>query len=130
MSNNMNKQNYSYVDLTSFEDVEKKEIYYRLKMTDKDGTFAYSRIEHLLFKYQNELVFFPNPATDYIYFDAANFKSLVDISLINSKGQNVAKDQKLLNGYINTKGLIPGLYFLKAIRLDNSILTQKVLINR
>lgn len=129
-SQNFTSRAYSFTDMTPRMGADKIEMYYRLKMVDFDGTYAYSRIAHVSFNTQDNLVFYPNPTAGDIYFDVTNGKSVLNISVLNSSGQIVAKDGGISKGYIDAKKLTPGIYTIKAARTDNSTVTQRMLITR
>lgn len=126
-SPNLTSRVYSFTDMEPGIGADQIEIYYRLKMVDYDGSYAYSRIEHVLFSSQDNLVFYPNPTAGNIYFDE---KHVLVITLINSLGQIIAKDVDIFKGYIDAKKLTPGIYTVKVTRTDNSTVTQRMLITR
>jgi hypothetical protein len=113
------KHNYSFVDKTSTSGV----VYYRLKQTDYDGSYAYSEtIEidlsvpgryDLSQNYPNPF----NPGTNINF--ALPFNSHVEITLFNVLGQEVAK---ILNADFSAgrytmefdgSGFTSGIYFYK-----------------
>jgi hypothetical protein len=59
------KNRYEYLDNRSLFHGEL--LYYRLRMVDRDGSFAYSKIEVLKFDHVDNLKIFPNPFTDILF---------------------------------------------------------------
>jgi hypothetical protein len=100
------KRTYSFID-------EKPELginYYRLKIVDNDGKTAYSKIitlekAHIL----RGIKIYPNPATDILYVDNAEGKT---VDIINPLGQVVLSVQNAHNSTINIQHLPNGIYIV------------------
>ncbi len=110
-------------------------IYYRLKMLDIDGKFAYSFIVRI-FSGKNpnsELTISPNPFKNEFLF-AASFKEpgMISMRFTDSKGSQVKFMQKKVNSGFNTlnvdklESLIPGIYILEVIQ-GNEIRKAKLI---
>lgn len=102
--------------------------YYRLKMIDLDGTFAFSRIRTGEFG-SGALALWPNPAIDKITVRTGNAKSLSRIQIISSAGIIVA-EHKRLNGFendqtVDIKSLTSGTYLVRLIQVDGSVNTHR-----
>ena len=81
---NSNKQeNYTFNDQT----FKANKNYYRLKMLDKDGSFAYSKVIEIAANKLNVTIY-PNPAQNEVFI-AGNFTLNSKVSLINMLGQEV-----------------------------------------
>lgn len=90
--------------------------YYRLKQTDFDGQFSYSKPESVNLKIKSDLKIYPNPANDRLHVEG-NKIQWDEIKIINVLG----KDVSLLTSLV-TKGetsleidiskLISGVYFI------------------
>ena len=81
---NSNKQeNYAFNDKT----FKANRNFYRLKMLDKDGAFAYSKVIEIATNNQN-ITIYPNPAQNEVFI-AGNFAANSKASLINMLGQEV-----------------------------------------
>ncbi|CAG5072982.1 hypothetical protein DYBT9623_04514 [Dyadobacter sp. CECT 9623] len=63
------------------------ENFYRLRMVDNDGTFAFSEIEHVRFAdNKTPIRSYPNPVTDKIFLDAANIESITSVEIYSASG--------------------------------------------
>ncbi|MCE7059268.1 DUF4347 domain-containing protein [Dyadobacter sp. CY343] len=63
------------------------ENFYRLRMVDNDGTFAFSEIEHVRFAdNKTQIRSYPNPVTDKIFLDAANIESITSVEIYSASG--------------------------------------------
>lgn len=106
--------------------------YYRLKMTDIDGTITYSPI--LLLKIgisKDEIMLYPNPVSKGNTLQIAVTGSpLKSYTWFNSQGQLVLKKGQLsMSGTItiSTASLIAGTYYVRIVT-ENSITTQKLIV--
>ncbi|MDR6809464.1 hypothetical protein J2Y45_000217 [Dyadobacter sp. BE34] len=94
---------------------------YRLKMIDTDGTFAFSKINALLFNQKNLGRIYPNPAASgQLTVDVKNWASVknVQISTLNAltvydSGQNPQQS-------IDINNLSTGIYMLKVFKKDGT----------
>ena len=105
---------YSYPDLAPYQGVTN---YYRLKMIDKDGTYAYSKI--VATKTKSLLVTVaPNPAHDWVNIIAP--AGLSEIQLLNREGKTIlSKKIEETDSYrLALPQLSPGIYLL-TIRAKN-----------
>jgi surface protein len=80
--------------------------YYRLKMVDKDDTFAYSRIQKL--EFDNASFVYPNPAADKITL--GNYRDVKSVEFCNSLGHVILKRTNLDGPQIEVSELSPGVY--------------------
>ena len=97
-------------------------LYYRIKQTDKDGSFAYSRIALLKNKTGQGYVVYPNPANNFIAVSSgSNVSANTTIQLFDATGRLVAnKLMQNSNEEISTAALPPGTYLLKVINTDEA----------
>lgn len=105
-------------------------LYYRIKQTDNDGVYVYSRIALLQQKAnQKNFIVLPNPANHLIQVSApVDINGNVQIELYDAAGKKIYS--KLINQQtteINTSHLSNGTYLLKIIH-NEMIDTRKVLI--
>ncbi|CAN5479854.1 hypothetical protein BH11BAC3_BH11BAC3_08900 [soil metagenome] len=105
-------------------------LYYRIKETDNDGSYTYSRTV-LLRNKTNEpgFVIFPNPANSILQISAPyNTSGKTTIELFDATGRKLISKQ-MINGTeeINTTSLPDGSYVLKLTHNDN-VHTQKLLV--
>jgi len=85
--------------------------YYRLKMVDKDGSFALSSIQRVTI-IDGITKVFPNPATDEIVIEAPNWKDLKSVSILDITGQEMFKSVSTPTRVISVKHFSPGTYVL------------------
>ena len=115
----------------SFEDNQPNpgENLYRLRLVDKDGTFAYSRIQSLRFN-DEDISVYPNPVADRLFIrDYSNVKNvlvsnLTDQTVFNSDAFSTG------NGFIDLTDLPRGIYIVKISRKNGSLSTHKVVVGK
>ncbi|MDQ6482052.1 T9SS type A sorting domain-containing protein [Dyadobacter sp. LHD-138] len=119
--------NYHYTD----ESPAPVTNYYRLKMVDRDLSFAYSRIQSVILNaLSKSVIIFPNPVSDVIYLKNANNTLVTEISVLDTKGTTVYQSNVLPSEGINVELLKNGIYMLRINKADGTTNTTKVLINR
>ena len=120
---NSEKYEYEYND----ENLLKRKIYYR----DVEDTTLYTRWDYFytytyvdipgpLSAKTDQLLLYPNPARENIYFNSINTKSRrIPYQIINIRG-TVIRSGKTIPGSncINIAGLVPGNYFIKMTTKD------------
>lgn len=118
-------KNYSFTD----SEPEDGENLYRLRMVDKDQTFAYSRIQGVKFEgVGKDLSVYPNPAADLVYIrDAANVGK---ISITDLKGTTVYQSNGLQHGEVSVRNLLAGVYVVKIVRKNGKETVQKIVVSR
>ncbi|HEX8517748.1 MAG TPA: T9SS type A sorting domain-containing protein [Bacteroidia bacterium] len=106
--------------------------YYRLKQTDYDGKYEYSKVESVEISLISDLMVKPNPATDMIglTFESENPGNMV-INIYDATGKVVYSDKRLVlegtnNTTIQLDGMNNGLYYI-VITNGNSVLKSKFL---
>lgn len=110
--------------------------YYRLKIIDKDASFAYSRIISVEFSSgQSGISIYPNPATDFVLVGDASDKSfsiekIKSVSVINSQGIELFQSVSISSQGINLRSLPRGIYFLKIELKDGMNTTHKILVTK
>lgn len=102
---------------------------YRLKMVDKDATFAYSRIRTLDFQ-QTIIEVYPNPAADRLFVSISKLNEIESVSIINNVGNVVLRTNKLSKDGLDLSKLISGSYSIQIKKEDGSREVQKVVIVR
>lgn len=122
------KQIYDFTDQQPMAD----QNLYRLKMVDRDGTFAYSRIQSVKFEKvdQAAVSVYPNPATDKIYVNHTDLTQLKQASIINLNGRVVFSSSAVTSDGINVARLPQGVYIVHIAKLDGSLSSHKIVITR
>ncbi|WP_353722392.1 T9SS type A sorting domain-containing protein [Dyadobacter sp. 676] len=94
---------------------EEGENLYRLKMIDRDGTFAYSRIVNVSFKPDTFASTYPNPATDQISISTHDWENVKTVRIVNQAGQVVYNSEKPRQE-IDIRQLAAGSYVIGIVR--------------
>jgi hypothetical protein len=119
--------NYYFADITPINGT----IYYRLKMIDKDRTYAFSRIESIKLNIVNsQLTLYPNPVAEKLYIKNVTLEKLKEISIVNPSGMTVYKSAYVSDEGINMGNFLTGIYIIKVLQTDGILNTQKIIINR
>ncbi|MCF2489719.1 T9SS type A sorting domain-containing protein [Dyadobacter sp. CY347] len=104
-----------------------KAIYYRLKMVDSDGTFAYSKIESVRFG-ETQAAIFPNPIGNDGLLHLADGADAVNIAIFDISGLKVFEKNGAAT-QINVEKLPPGNYIVR-IRLKNGTETSRLVVKK
>ncbi len=121
-----NRSNYQFSHL----EIPFGNLYYRVKQTDKDGTFTYSRIVLLHNKNNsNSYVIYPNPANNYIDICAVgNAAGNAEIELYDVTGRKLLSKPMITSTHqINTTAYPRGAYLLKICN-EGNVVTKKLFI--
>ncbi|WP_211237808.1 DUF6923 family protein [Dyadobacter alkalitolerans] len=102
--------------------------YYRLKMVDKDETFAYSSVRNVRFADLARLSVYPNPVSE--RFHITNHQQIKQIAMHNQRGMKVFGSQGATSEGIDVSRLTPGLYTVTLTLFDGTISTHKVAVTR
>ncbi|PWJ54086.1 putative secreted protein (Por secretion system target) [Dyadobacter jejuensis] len=101
--------------------------YYRLKMVDKDGTFAYSRIRSVDFDdTNNSITVFPNPASDRLRIGNVASKKINDVKVYNQLGQSLIHITEVPDEGIDVSKLPTGIYMLTLKTIDGLVSHHKM----
>jgi hypothetical protein len=96
--------------------------YYRLKMVDRDGTFAFSQIRKVSDD-ATELVVFPNPAVDRLELKVKDWSKVTKVSVLNAGGSLVKEAGEATSAkerYLPLTGFKSGNYILQIEYRDGS----------
>jgi hypothetical protein len=133
---NSNKSlTYQFDDKNAVQIFDGKHVYYRLKMIDRDGSFAYSPARLLDFtgEIAEEIIVYPNPFKDQINLGfALSENAAVSIEIVDLFGKVVYKGQ--LNQVAGGAGitvsalhkLASGIYVIKVSKGETTI-TRKLI---
>ncbi|HET9431174.1 MAG TPA: T9SS type A sorting domain-containing protein, partial [Chitinophagaceae bacterium] len=112
-------QSYSFDDL----EADKSGVrYYRLKIIDKSGSFAYSQIRPVVFTSGIDWQVYPNPSPSvFNLMYQLNEDEKLDLRLFDITGRLLYRSTENANGFLQKKvldfgseGFAPGLYLLEA----------------
>lgn len=106
--------------------------YYRLKMVDRDLTFAYSGVKSIDFEGGMRAIIYPNPVSNVIFVRdlGADFKDIKEVSILNQTGQVYYKSNRLSADGIPVQNIPTGNYVLQVRKSSNAIHTFKVAVVR
>lgn len=96
--------------------------YYRLKMVDRDGTFAFSQIKKVSWD-GTDLVVFPNPAVDRLEMVVKDWSKVEKVKILSADGAVVKETREAAVSrakYIPLTGFKPGNYILQIEYRDGS----------
>ena len=124
--NSLSILNYSFVDKNPIHGVS----YYRIKQTDYNGDFSYSKIisQEFLFSQSSEIAIFPNPSSDYISIKKEGINWSMT-SIHNSQGTNITYNCRVVElgiGKIilDITQLPEGSYIIKGTDFSNTFVKQ------
>jgi Secretion system C-terminal sorting domain/Kelch motif/Galactose oxidase, central domain len=127
---NSNRNNYSYND-NDLKNRQVQNVFYRLQLIDKDGSFTYSKILRFDLKHNvPSITTFPNPATNSLNLSfTQNKPGKVTISIIDMKGTIVKKQtENILAGRvsvtIDVSTLVPATYTIIVLNQDGTTLQK------
>lgn len=119
---------YSFTDNdTAGDRIGPGENLYRLKMVDKDGTFAYSRIRSLNFgssTSSDRIVFYPNPVKDWLKIKGVDQGK---VQLLNNSGNVISEYNNVPKEGIDMRGSHTGIYMIRILNVDGSETVRKVI---
>lgn len=101
---NRNEANYAFIDKAPFEGIN----YYRLKMTDNNGSFKYSNVISVVNRSTPKIELFPNPAANNITISHGKAVSGASIT-INTAGGQLVKTITIESGAVQTKIAVDNL---------------------
>lgn len=108
-------------------------LFYRLKMIDNNGKYAYSNIIEIKFPPKNGFTVYPNPATTSVQLQFGKIISgTVSLIITDAIGKTVftkTTDVKASNLIISTKNFLAGIYCIKVIG-DNDTFTQQLVVSK
>lgn len=116
--------NYQFTDLHP----DAGTNYYRLRMVDKDATFAFSAIRPVHFEGTLKRVIYPNPAKDRLFLNAP--ESIDKIRIFNASGVEVYHAAQKFASEISIANLRDGIHLVEVTTIAGSIVTEKILIQK
>jgi hypothetical protein len=92
--------------------------YYRLKMIDQDGTFAFSRVQALRMYSGGNAFLYPNPVSEHIQLRNVNFGEISTAEVVNDAGKVVSRIDNQFEKGISVKNIPSGHYILRIYTRD------------
>lgn len=121
------KINYYFADNTPISGT----VYYRIKMIDKDETYAFSHIESIrLNTFHSLATVYPNPVADKLYIQNVPLEKLKEVSIVNASGILVYKSASVSGEGISVENFSTGIYIIKVLQTDGTLDTQKIIVTR
>ncbi|WP_439585380.1 T9SS type A sorting domain-containing protein [Dyadobacter bucti] len=117
---------YSFNHDAPFEGIN----FYRLKMVDLDGTFAYSVIRNLLFGEFLAAKIYPNPAFDRVYLKNGKIGDIESVSVVNMQGKEVIRLASPGREGFSVQQLVAGKYVIQFRLKDGRSHFQTVVVSR
>lgn len=122
-------KNYQYADVAP----ANGNNLYRLKMVDKDGTLALSKVISIDMHEESSIDVYPNPVTDILNIETDKWKDIQSLEMYNLVGNMVRKlnasdasaDQ--LKRSFNFQEMPTGIYTLKSTLSSGKTATYKIL---
>ena len=112
---------YSYLDTSPVNG----ENLYRLKMVDRDNTFAYSRIVNINSNSEPFFNIFPNPVSEKLNIHTDDWAQIKKIEILNVSGQIVYDSYLNPEAEINVEDYPAGMYFVRLTHTDGKKETDK-----
>jgi hypothetical protein len=105
--------------------------YYRLKMVDRNGQFAYSPIESLRFEDNRAIAsIYPNPVMEKLRIQADDWSSIDAIKLLNTQGKTFFESgNSLADREIDMHQFPSGTYLVQLTRSNGDVSVLKVVKN-
>lgn len=102
--------------------------YYRLKMTDLDESFAYSKIRSVSLEAVS-IRLYPNPVAAQLNIDNIGFEQIQKISVYNQSGLAVYTNEGIIKPSINMSNLAIGTYVVTITLKDGTRFSKTILKN-
>jgi hypothetical protein len=120
------QRSYGFTHATPLDGIN----YYRLKMVDLDGSFAYSGIRNLSFDSMVKTKLYPNPVSSVLTIEATDWSSVASVEMMNTSGVSVYNSGKKPVNMIDVRNLSDGIYILKLIRTNGTVDNLKTIVAR
>ncbi len=104
---------------------------YRLKMVDKDGTFALSKIRSVEFNLKTGYTLFPNPVSEKLNFKSTeDWNSVSSVKIYNAQGVEVYTSPSVPVKEVSVSNLPSGTYVVKLSRRERGSNSYALIIAR
>ncbi|WP_159469788.1 Ig-like domain-containing protein [Dyadobacter sp. 3J3] len=103
---------------------------YRLKMVDRDATYAYSRIQSIKFDGLNSAAVsvYPNPSSDKVFIQDMDLAQVKQVSIVDMNGRALFSSDKVSADGINVSKFNPGTYILHITNVNGTVSNHKIVI--
>ncbi len=99
--------------------------YYRLKQTDKDGKYSYSKTVSIAFLKPGSIQLYPNPAKEQLTVKGLNAAITSTIAVLDAQGKQLLQFTAKAAAYSFSIGsLAPGTYMVR-VKDENGIAVEK-----
>ena len=101
---------------------------YRLKITNRDGSFSFSKVVYVDGQSSGGYTIFPNPAKDHFNIVLQNYVHPISLSIYDNLGK-VVRRQKIesANTKVDVRGL-KGIYFIRIYDKENGKITRSKIV--
>lgn len=113
--NSFTTKTYLYIDANPLNN----RSYYRLHQLDHDGKQTHSPIVTVLNVKEEQIIVYPNPTKDYIFFQDNGQGEFLDIQLYNSLGKLVLQSKITNKDRLDLIDFPPGMYYLVTFDSNN-----------
>ncbi|KAA0992145.1 Ig-like domain-containing protein [Dyadobacter aurulentus] len=103
---------------------------YRLKMVDRDLSFAYSKIQTVTFERVVDVIIFPNPTSGQITINTPGWELVKSVKIYNLVGSVVYTSEKRPAKIIDVSNVNAGNYLIQLISQDGSVRTERIVISK
>ncbi|MCF2489217.1 T9SS type A sorting domain-containing protein [Dyadobacter sp. CY347] len=104
--------------------------YYRLKMIDRDESFAFSRVLSVRMNAGENAFLYPNPVSDHIQFRNVNFQEISKAEVVNDAGKVVSRIDSQFEKGISVKNIPSGHYIFRIYSRDGLKFLDRFVIGR
>ncbi|MCF0056986.1 choice-of-anchor A family protein [Dyadobacter sp. CY356] len=112
--------NYQFVH----KDPANGENYYRLKMIDRDATFAYSRVVEISLDLPSSVSVYPNPVVSQATIETPDWSKVKEIFLVNTAGKRIS--MSAASDKIDLSNVSSGIYIIQLKQVNGSVSTAKI----
>ncbi|MEO7047833.1 MAG: T9SS type A sorting domain-containing protein, partial [Ferruginibacter sp.] len=125
-ANSLSSAGYSFIDAHPAPGIN----YYRLRITNANESFSYSKIANISLLAKAKLWISPNPVSGVFTIHFNNATTVKQIYITDAAGKIIKEiNPNISNGSTNVdaSAFAKGVYFIKMIDADNNFTTQKII---
>ena len=98
-------------------------LFYRLKQTDIDGAFEYSKIAVVNMRQAAKMSLYPNPASHNIILRNIKSQDITSVVILNMEGKRMLQLEAAVNNQYHISSIPPGTYVIRIVKKDGSVET-------